>query len=92
MLAHESAQDEVQLLGQVPLEAAREIQLEAVSRDPAELAPPAGLGVSPQGDAAARSARLLQPDEEPPAAAADELERLAGRDHLHGAITSMPRW
>jgi hypothetical protein len=91
VLAKQTAQHQVELVRQVPLDAAADVELEAVSRDPAELAPPAGLGVGPQGDAAARSAGLLQPDEEPPAVLPDELERLGGCDHLHEAIVANPR-
>jgi hypothetical protein len=73
VLADQAAQDEVQLVGDVPLEAGGEVELEAVSRDPAEFPSPVRLRRGPQGDGAARSAALVQPDEEPPAVLADEL-------------------
>jgi hypothetical protein len=88
VLAHEAAQDEVQLFGHVTLEARREVELEALSRDPAELPSPVRFRAGPQGDGAARSAALVQPDEELAAPLADELEGLGGGDHLHGAIVA----
>jgi hypothetical protein len=88
MLAQEPSQDEMQLLGQVALEAGREIELETVSRHAAEFASRLRLGRGPQRDAATRSAGLLQPDEELPAVGADEVAGFRRCDDLHVRIVA----
>ncbi len=80
----------MQLLGQVALEPGGDVELEAVSRHAAELASPLRLRRGPQRDAAARSAALVEPDEELAPVRADEIEGLGGCDHLHARIVAPP--
>ncbi len=89
MATRKALEVDVERLGLVALDAEGDVELEAVRRNPAELASPAGLRRSPQDDAAARSAALVCPDEELPALLANELDGL-GRGHdLHGANASL---
>lgn len=81
--AGKASELDVERLRHVALQTERDVELEPVRRDPAELAPPVGPRRGPQDDAAARSAALVRPDEELAPALADELDRLLARHNLH---------
>ena len=82
-LPPEAADVQLERLGQAAAQTGREVELETVSRHPAEVPSRLGLARSSQRDGAARSAGLLQPDVEPAAALTDEREGFRCGDDLH---------